>query len=114
MPSVYITGPTGIEASSSDRIIQRGDLLMIDWGVGFLDFYTDMKRVAYVLRDGETEPPAGIRHAFERAMAGTGHHEGVHQAGTHRAAGRRRDLGRESKRRASTASPSTSPPTTPT
>ncbi len=68
MPSVYITGPTGIEASSSDRIIQRGDLLMIDWGVGFLDFYTDMKRVAYVLRDGETEPPAGIRHAFERAM----------------------------------------------
>ena len=69
MPSVYITGPTGIEASSSDRIIQRGDLLMIDWGVGFLDFYTDMKRVAYVLRDGETEPPAGIRHAFERAMA---------------------------------------------
>ena len=68
MPSVYITGPTGIEASSSDRIIQRGDLLMIDWGVGFLDFYTDMKRVAYVLRDGEIEPPAGIRHAFERAM----------------------------------------------
>ena len=68
MPSVYITGPTGIEASSSDRIIQRGDLLMIDWGVGFLDFYTDMKRVAYVLRNGEIEPPAGIRHAFERAM----------------------------------------------
>ena len=68
MPSVYITGPTGIEATSSDRIIQRGDLLMIDWGVGFLDFYTDMKRVAYVLREGETEPPPGIRHAFERAM----------------------------------------------
>ena len=68
MPSVYITGPTGIEASSSDRIIQRGDLLMIDWGVGFLDFYTDMKRVAYVLREGEIEPPPGIRHAFERAL----------------------------------------------
>ncbi|MCY4573961.1 MAG: M24 family metallopeptidase [Gemmatimonadetes bacterium] len=68
MPSVYLTGPTGIEASSTDRIIQRGDLLMIDWGVGFLDFYTDMKRVAYVLRAGETEPPPGIRHAFERAM----------------------------------------------
>ena len=68
MPSVYITGPTGIEASSSDRIIQRGDLLMIDWGVGFLDFYTDMKRVAYVLREGETEAPAGLQHAFDRAM----------------------------------------------
>ena len=69
MPSVYITGPGGIEASSSDRIIQRGDLLMIDWGVGFLDFYTDMKRVAYVLREGETEAPPGIQHAFDRAMA---------------------------------------------
>ncbi|NNF13691.1 MAG: M24 family metallopeptidase [Gemmatimonadetes bacterium] len=68
MPSVYITGPEGIEATSSDRIIQRGDLLMLDWGVGFLDFYTDMKRVAYVLREGETEPPPGIRHAYERAL----------------------------------------------
>ena len=68
MPSVYITGPTGIEASSSDRIIQRGDLLMIDWGVGFLDFYTDMKRVAYVLREGEAEAPPGIQRAFDRAM----------------------------------------------
>lgn len=68
MPSVYVTGPEGIAATSSDRIIQRGDLLMIDWGVGFLDFYTDMKRVAYVLREGETEPPPGIRRAFERAL----------------------------------------------
>lgn len=66
MPSVYITGPEGIVATSSDRIIQRGDLLMLDWGVGFLDFYTDMKRIAYVLREGEIEPPAGVRHAFER------------------------------------------------
>jgi Xaa-Pro aminopeptidase len=66
MPSVYITGPDGIAATSTDRIIQRGDLLMLDWGVGYLDFYTDMKRIAYVLREGETEPPAGVRHAFER------------------------------------------------
>jgi len=68
MPSVYVTGPEGIVATSSDRIIRRGDLLMIDWGVGFLDFYTDMKRIAYVLGDGETEAPAGIRNAFERAV----------------------------------------------
>ena len=68
MPSVYITGPDGIAATSDETIIQRGDLLMIDWGVGFLDFYTDMKRIAYVLREGETEAPAGIRHAFEQAL----------------------------------------------
>ncbi len=69
LPSIYITGPDGIEAISTDRIIQRGDLLMIDWGVGYLGFFTDMKRVAYVLRDGETEPPASLRHAFDRALA---------------------------------------------
>ena len=68
MPSIYVTGPEGIEAISSDRIIQRGDLLMIDWGVGFLDFWTDMKRIAYVLREGETEAPEGIRNAFDRAV----------------------------------------------
>jgi Xaa-Pro aminopeptidase len=68
MPSVYITGPDGIVATSSDRIIQRGDLLMVDWGVGFLDFYTDMKRIAYVLRDGEVEVPVGIQNAFDRAI----------------------------------------------
>ncbi|MGD8319679.1 MAG: M24 family metallopeptidase [Gemmatimonadota bacterium] len=69
MPSVYLTGPDGIVATSTDRIIQRGDLLMIDWGVGYLDFYTDMKRIAYVLKEDETEAPAGLRHAFERARA---------------------------------------------
>ena len=68
MPSVYITGPDGIVATSSDRIIQRGDLLMIDWGVGFLDFYTDMKRIAYVLHEGETKAPVGIQNAFDQAL----------------------------------------------
>ena len=69
MPSVYITGPEGIEATSSERIIQRGDLLMIDWGVGYLNFYTDMKRIAYVLREGEIAAPPGIQNAFDRGLA---------------------------------------------
>jgi Xaa-Pro aminopeptidase len=69
LPSVYITGPEGIEATSNKRIIQRGDLLMIDWGVGLMGLYTDMKRIAYVLRDGETQAPAGIQNAFDRAVA---------------------------------------------
>jgi len=68
MPSVYITGPEGIEATSSDRIVQRGDLLMIDWGVGLMNFHTDMKRIAYVLREGETAAPAGLANAFEQGL----------------------------------------------
>jgi Xaa-Pro aminopeptidase len=66
MPSIYITGPGGIEATSNERIIQGGDLIMIDWGVGFLNLYTDMKRIAYVLKPGETEVPPGIQHAFDQ------------------------------------------------
>ncbi len=69
MPSIYITGPNGVEATSNERIIQRGDLLMMDWGVGFLNMYTDMKRIAYVLREGETEVPAGIQNAFDQGLA---------------------------------------------
>lgn len=68
MPSVYITGPKGIEATSTDRIIQRGDLVIIDWGVGYLGTWTDVKRMAYVLKPGETKPPAGIQAAFDKAL----------------------------------------------
>lgn len=68
MPSIYITGPEGIEAVTNDRIIQRGDLIMIDWGVGLMNFYNDMKRIAYVLRQGETAVPAGIQNAFDQAI----------------------------------------------
>lgn len=68
MPSIYITGPEGIVATSTDRIIQRGDILMLDWGVGLMNYYTDMKRMAYVLKEGEKEVPASIRHAFDQAV----------------------------------------------
>jgi Xaa-Pro aminopeptidase len=69
MPSVYITGPDGIAATSTARIIQPGDVVMIDWGVQLMNFGTDVKRVAYVLKPGETTPPASIQQAFDKAVA---------------------------------------------
>ncbi len=69
MPSVYVTGPTGIEATSNDRIVQPGDILMIDWGVRLMNFSTDVKRVAYVLKPGEREVPESIRQAYDTALA---------------------------------------------
>ncbi len=68
MPSVYITGPSGIEATSNRRVIQRGDLLIIDWGVCLMDFCTDVKRMAYVLKEGEGQAPAGIQRAFDEGL----------------------------------------------
>jgi len=69
MPSVYITGPAGIVATSSNRIIQPGDVIMIDWGVQLMNFGTDVKRVAYVLKPGETTPPKSIQSAFDKALS---------------------------------------------
>jgi Xaa-Pro aminopeptidase len=68
VPSIYVTGPNGIEATSNDRIIQRGDLLMIDYGVGYLNMWTDQKRIAYVLKPGETALPASYQRAFDNAV----------------------------------------------
>jgi Xaa-Pro aminopeptidase len=47
--------------------IQPGDALSIDAGLSFIGYHTDLKRSAYVLRPGETEPPAGIRRALDDA-----------------------------------------------
>ena len=69
MPSVYVTGPSGIVATSSSRIIQPGDVMMIDWGVQLMNFGTDVKRVAYVLKPGEVAPPKSIQAAFDKAIA---------------------------------------------
>ena len=69
MPSVYITGPDGFVALSNYHVIQRGDFLAIDWGVGYRNFHTDMKRQAYVLKEGETELPASIQKAFDNGRA---------------------------------------------
>jgi Xaa-Pro aminopeptidase len=69
MPSIYVTGSKGILATSTNRIIQPGDVMMIDWGVQLMNFGTDVKRVAYVLKPGETAPPASIQQAFDKALA---------------------------------------------
>lgn len=65
MPSVYVTGPDGIVATSDRHVIQPGEFLAIDWGVGYLNFHTDVKRHAYVLKEGETHLPESIQRAFD-------------------------------------------------
>jgi Xaa-Pro aminopeptidase len=50
--------------------IQPGDVIMIDWGVQLMNFGTDVKRVAYVLKPGETAPPKSIQAAFDKAARG--------------------------------------------
>jgi len=56
------------KGTGPERVIQRGDILSVDWGVNRNHFSTDMKRYAYVLREGEVEAPTGILKAFEEAI----------------------------------------------
>ena len=52
---------------SDDPVIQPGDLLHVDFGVRTSGIVADQQKMAYVLRAGETEPPAGLRLAFARS-----------------------------------------------
>jgi len=53
------------EYRSDNYAFQRGDLLQYDMGVKYLNFGTDMKRNAYLLRDGEAALPEDIRRAWD-------------------------------------------------
>ncbi len=63
-------GDPGMMCGYEDEhfVIQPGDLLHIDFGVRTLGLETDMQYLAYVLRDGETEAPAGLQKAFSRCL----------------------------------------------
>jgi Xaa-Pro aminopeptidase len=50
-----------------DAVIERGDLVHCDVGLASLGLATDTQRNGYVLRDGETAAPAGLREALSTA-----------------------------------------------
>jgi Xaa-Pro aminopeptidase len=52
------TGPTDIE-------IKPGHLLHFDFGVKFEDYCSDIQRMAYILRPGETDAPPEVKRCFE-------------------------------------------------
>ena len=55
------------EQLGEDPVIQRGDMLWCDVGITALRLNTDTQHNGYVLRVGETEPPAGLRQALKNA-----------------------------------------------
>ncbi len=67
-PSVEVQRQGATEAQLGDNpIIQRGDVLHCDFGITALRLNTDTQHMGYVLREGETSPPAGLLRALERS-----------------------------------------------
>ena len=55
------------EKAGQDRTIRRGDVLHCDFGIKYLGLCTDMQWQAYILKPGETDAPAGLQAALDRA-----------------------------------------------
>ncbi|MFB6368420.1 MAG: M24 family metallopeptidase, partial [Gemmatimonadota bacterium] len=68
-PSSFDLQRRGAEPMSDeeDPVIRRGDLLHVDFGVKMMGIVTDQQKMAYVLREGETRPPEGLREAFRQS-----------------------------------------------
>lgn len=60
-PSVAIQRQGVKGMLEGDTVIQPGDLLWTDFGITYLRLNTDTQHLAYVLKPGETEAPAGLR-----------------------------------------------------
>ena len=56
------------ETGGPDYIYQRGDLLSWDMSVRYLNFGTDYKRNAYLLKERETRAPEGVQNAFDKGL----------------------------------------------
>jgi hypothetical protein len=53
----------------SDPVIERGDVLHCDVGITVARLNTDTQHLAYVLQQGETDAPEGLRRALANANA---------------------------------------------
>jgi len=65
-PAVF-TGPetAGAHYKPTDRKVERGHVLNMDFGVKFRGYTSDLQRTFYVLEDGEKQAPPEVAKGFE-------------------------------------------------
>lgn len=65
-PAVF-TGPdtAGAHYQPTDRKVERGHVLNMDFGLKVEDYTSDLQRTFYILEEGETEAPAEVRKGFD-------------------------------------------------
>ena len=64
-PAVF-TGPesAGAHAEPTDRVMERGHIMNIDFGVKLNEYVSDLQRTWYFLRENESKPPEEVLRAF--------------------------------------------------
>ncbi len=65
-PAVF-TGPETAEAhyKPTDRKVERGHVLNMDFGIKFEDYCSDIQRTFYLLLEGESQAPPEVQKGFE-------------------------------------------------
>jgi Xaa-Pro aminopeptidase len=65
-PAVF-TGPDTAEAhyGPSGKVVEKGHVLNMDFGVKVDGYCSDMQRTFYILQDGETGAPTDVQHGFD-------------------------------------------------
>jgi Xaa-Pro aminopeptidase len=76
-PAVF-TGPesAGAHAGPTDRVMESGHLMNVDFGMRYEGYCSDLQRTWYCLKPGETAPPTIVMKAFDAVRAA------IHKAGS--------------------------------
>jgi Xaa-Pro aminopeptidase len=68
-PAVF-TGPdsAGAHAGPTERVIERGHIVNVDFGVRRNGYCSDLQRTWYVLRPGESDAPPAVQKGFDTIL----------------------------------------------
>lgn len=58
-----------LSVAGEATVLQRGDLIHIDCGLIYMGLSTDWQKHAYILKKGERDAPAGMKHALKNTNA---------------------------------------------
>jgi Xaa-Pro aminopeptidase len=61
------TGTSGpfLGTANESQVIERGDLIHVDFGLNYMGLSTDWQKHGYILKDGEADAPAGMKAALK-------------------------------------------------
>ncbi|NUM63533.1 MAG: aminopeptidase P family protein, partial [Ignavibacteriaceae bacterium] len=65
-PAVFAgPNPNGPHEGPSDKVIKKGTVVNMDFGIKYKGYCSDLQRTWYILNDGETKAPAPVQKGFE-------------------------------------------------